>query len=58
MLFFDRIDGYGGGMVLVIDEKFVFREKMGVPKIYFFKKLGVIPNHHAPRTASTEKFGD
>ena len=36
---------WGDGMVVGIDEKFLFREKMGVPLIIFFKKLGVPPNH-------------
>ena len=38
-----------GGMVLGIDEKFFFREKMGLPLIISFKNLGVTPNHQTFR---------
>ena len=32
---------WGDGMVVGIDEKFLFREKMGVPLLIFFKIWGV-----------------
>ena len=58
-----------GGLLLGIDGRYIFREKKGVPQIILFQKLGVPSNHEffrlwpsvtrfAPRTASTEKFGD
>ena len=39
--------GRGAGMVLAIDEKFIFGKKMGIPLMINFKKLGVYPNHQS-----------
>ena len=39
--------GRGAGMVLAIDEKFIFGKKMGIPLMINFKKLGVPPNHQS-----------
>ena len=45
-----------GGMVLSIDETFLFREKKGVPLIIFFKILGVPHKHQSFRRRPSTEF--
>ena len=51
--------GGGAGMVLAIDEKFIFGKKMGIPLIINFKKLGVpLITKFVLLTTSAKKIGD